>query len=452
MIKLTTTQRTPAPDPYPENNKPPSQAGVDASYRAVLGKHRDTPPCPVKVTPRKHRSRIRQSTAAGLVAGYWRDKGENLKGSSVVGCGRWKAFGADSLTAEIEVTGDRASMSGHFVCGCNWTCEPCAAATVARNRGWLRGALFPALKARELTASMVTLSIAHSYGAPWSLSVDSLKVAYTLMDRRLAKVYAAAGSVGKFKAMEVTIGVNGLHPHMHVLVTHRLDADVARLEATMREAWFKAVSEAGATCTERGFDFKTGMLSDYVAKMEAAHEMASQSTKQGRRKGRTLSQTLDAAGRGDYTAGVEWRRAIEALGSTNRFHSGALAKNLGIPTPSEYQDDREDEAEQTETVAPVRIVYPLTDHLTATHSALGRNGLAMILRAAERGGEVSALRMVAALCRDSQRKNAGIHRTINAICSNNAVGILKTAHERPLSRDEVEQYLRAKRQMEQATA
>lgn len=377
-----------------------------AAPQAGLGKNREIPPSAEKHRPALYRPLLRQAAAQRLVAGYWAEHSINLRGSSVIGCGRWKIFG-QVPQATIKLEGGEATLDGHFVCGCSWTCEQCARAAVARNRSWLRAALFPALKAAGKTGSLVTLTLAHSYGTPWEVPVTALKRAYALMDRRMAKWYRKVGSVGKFKTFEVTIGRSGLHPHFHILLTHDINADIELLKSAMQAAWFKAVEEVGGHCTHRGFDFQEDRLDTYTAKMESAHELASQSTKKGRRHGRSLSQVLDAAGRGDLTSGAEWQRAIAALGSTGRFHAGCLAKRLGIPTPSDWDDpaaDASGEGDEPEEVAePEFINYPLDDHLFATHPSTGRPGLAMILRAARRGGKPAVLLMVNALCTDYRR-------------------------------------------------
>lgn len=426
---------------------------------APLGKNRDTPPA-----PRRHRYRphIRQAAAQRLVAGYWSQHEINLRGSSVLGCGRWRVFGEDPHQAQIEVDNDGARLRGHFTCGCNWTCECCAATSVARNRGWLRGALFPALAQHGKSGSLVTLTLSHRYDDDWADVVATLKSAYARMDRRLHKVYKKAGSAGKFKAFEVTVGANGLHPHLHILITHDADTDTAALAQTMEAAWRQALTEVGGHCTQHGFDFQAHRLDDYAAKMGAAHELAAQSTKSGRRKGFTLSQLLDAASHGDLCAGAEWQRAIAALKATNRFHAGSLAQRLGIPTPSEWEEQpaeaappaqaelplEQDDAtgadtdQAAEPAPPAIISYPLVDHLKATHPALGRPGLAMILRAARRGGTTAVLRMVDALCRDSERKQYEALLAAPPIDSQ----IITIAAQRPLNKDEIAEYLRYKRQ------
>lgn len=402
---------------------------------AGLGNNSVTPAFPPYSRGRGgYRAAVRQMTAQRLVASYWGEHSENLKGSSVIGCGRWKAFGR-SLVAEIKVEGDRAFMDGHFHCGCSWTCESCARQTVASNRSWLTDALFPALKKNGLTGSLVTLTLSHSYEVDWKIAVTDLKKAFTLMDRRLAKIYKKAGCIGKYKAFEVTVGRHGLHPHFHLLVTHDKQADTEALADAMRSAWLAAVEEVGAYCDPvHGFDFKEDCLNTYVAKLDSAHELASQSTKKGRGKGRTLSQLLDASGAGDDTAGAEWQRAIAALGATNRFHAGALPKKLGILTPTEWEEqaakslaqpvdpvegdavesaaDVVPDAAQSQVIPePATIIqYSLDDHILATNPASRRAALALILRAARRGGKPAVLRMVHALVEDNRKRmNRQLH-------------------------------------------
>lgn len=402
-----------------------------AAPQAGLGNNSFTPPAKRQDSSgrggRVYRSAVQQMTAQRLVASYYGEHEKNLNGSSVIGCGRWKAFG-QKLAAEIKVDGDQATMEGHFKCGCSWTCQKCASGTVASNREWLEDVLFPGLEAAGLTGSLVTLTLSHS-DDDWEVAVQSLKKAFKLMDRRMAKVYKKAGSIGKYKSFEVTVGRAGLHPHYHLLLTHKPGstpedhpdapgADIEALKESMRSAWLAAVAEVGGYCDPvHGFDFQTDRLDTYVAKMQSSHELASQSSKKGRQSGKSLSQLLDAAGAGDKVAGAKWQRAIAALGATNRFHAGNLAKKLKVLTPTEYEagqiearqkqalEDAKDAKEQG-LPEPTIIEYSLLDHLAATNPASGRAALALILRAARRGGEAAVLLMVKALVADNQKRDA----------------------------------------------
>lgn len=151
-------------------------------------------------------------------------------------------------------------------------------------------------------------------------------------------------------------------------------------------------------------------MADYLAKQELAHEMSNHDTKKARRKGLLLGQLLDRAARGDSKASAEWLRAIEALHGRSRFHAGDLAKKLGIPNCTDWEDEERQE-ERTEVVAdmpePVRITYPQRDHLKATRPESKRPGLAMILRAARSADAEKVYCMVRALCKDADKRAKG---------------------------------------------
>lgn len=418
--------------------------GSKAAPGGHLGKHRNTPPAS---TAKRYRPVVLQGVQQGLMSQYFKKNGANLRGSSVVGCGRWNA-GKDRTSgrAEFEIGGAKgARRIQTFRCGSNWTCEVCARANVARYRSWIRAGLMPALEAAGKSASLVTLTLSHHYGENWGEVTRRLLAAFGLWDKRMAKGYKKAGYIGKVKSFEVTVGKNGLHPHFHLLVTHDKDADVEQLEVAMRAAWEKAVTEEGGRCTEHGFDFKANCINDYVAKMESAHELSSQNTKYGRKKGRTLSQLLDAIYRGDQTAAHEWTRAIQALEGVNRFNAGALPKKLGIPTPSEWEDEEEsDQGELDLAEDPTVVDFSLDDLLQATHPSLGRPGMAMILRALDRGGEAGGRAMLDGLLQDYVRTRAPwTPAWMTAAADPGGLpAIIETAKTRPLTRDEVAEYLR----------
>ena len=314
-----------------------NRASPPSARRKGGGEGPILPAQPKKGTP-PNRALVRLATASRLMSGHWRKTGENLRGSSVLGCGRWRNYGADPNIAEIELAETGPRMVGHFACRAVWSCDHCARGRVAQTRGWLRGALFPALEARSMTGGLLTFTLAHAYGDDWAEVVARLHKAFALFDRRMSKWYTKAGSLGKLKALEAPVGDNGLHPHLHVLLTYRKGFDTAAMAEAMRAAWDKAVAEVGGRCNEHGFDFKPGCLNDYPAKLEAAHEMASHGTKAARRKGRTLAQLLDRAAVGDKQAAAEWLRAQAALGGRMRFHAGGLPKKLGIECPSEWEE------------------------------------------------------------------------------------------------------------------
>ena len=125
-------------------------AASDPPVGGALGKNRASPPSarrkgggegpilpaqPKKGTP-PNRALVRLATASRLMSGHWRKTGENLRGSSVLGCGRWRNYGADPNIAEIELAENGPRMVGHFACRAVWSCDHCARGRVAHTRGW----------------------------------------------------------------------------------------------------------------------------------------------------------------------------------------------------------------------------------------------------------------------------------------------------------------------------
>ena len=358
-----------------------------------------------------NREYIRVSTAARLSIGYYNAHGKNLRGSSVAGCGRWKAYGRDSSVAEIIVDKDGPRFDGHFKCGNVWTCDRCARARVSQARSWIRAALIPALEVNNLGAAMMTFTMAHSYAGCWKDSIALLHDAYKLFDKNMSRRYKQIGSMGKLKSLEAPIGLNGIHGHFHVLLSHTAGVDMSTFEIVARREWESAVTQVGGQCNDHGFDLKLNAMAHYLAKQELAHEMSNHDTKKARRKGLLLGQLLDRASRGDTKASAEWLRAIEALQGRSRFHAGDLAKKLGIPNCTDWEDEERQE-ERTEAIAdmpePVRITYPLRDHLKATRPDSPRPGLAMILRAAREADAYKVHSMVKALCKNVDKQTKGM--------------------------------------------
>jgi len=347
-----------------------------------------------------NREYIRVATASKLCAGYFNEHNKNLRGSSVMGCGRWKAYGYSNNLAEIEIEGDTARMDGHFKCGGVWTCQHCGNARTSQTRSWIRAALIPALEKNNLDAVMLTLTMAHSYDENWNDSISKLHNAFKVFDKNLSFQYKKIGAIGKLKSLEAPIGSNGIHGHFHILLPYTKGIDVAKFEEFARDEWDKAVEKVGGNCNEHGFDLKINAIADYLAKHDLSHELANQNTKNGRKKGSTLGQLLDKSARGDKKSSAEWLRAIEALQGRARFHAGNLAKKLGIPNCTDWEDEENIKEIPIDAPEPVRIRYSLDKHLKATSPYSPRPGLALILRAARTGGHDKVLEMVDALCKE----------------------------------------------------
>lgn len=157
---------------------------------------------------------------------------------------------------------------------------------------------------------------------------------------------------GSVKALEVTYGVNGWHPHIHELVfcTNPLDEDsLERLEIELRCHWMKILGKLGyVASTTHGLRVSDDSheLKRYVTKFghepkmskeqwrnkwSLSHEVTKAVVKKAKEGGRTPTQLLIDYITGDGEAGDAWREyAMTFKGRKQLTWSNGLRKLLGI--------------------------------------------------------------------------------------------------------------------------
>lgn len=203
-------------------------------------------------------------------------------------------------------------------CGNFWACAVCSAKIQTR-----RGAEVivgaDAWVAQGGSLGMVTLTARHG---EWMDLRDVLgavtgswrKLRSRKEWRRLRKLIG-----GTVKALEVTVGENGWHPHLHVLLFIRPGVDVSEVEglcAELHVPWAGLLrSQLGvAPSVEHGIDFRplNASAAAYVAKI--GYEVASPGTKSGR----TVFGLLEDASDGEAEA---FFRCIEFFDTMKGRHS-----------------------------------------------------------------------------------------------------------------------------------
>lgn len=362
-------------------------------------------------TPTKaqtYRQYTRMATASILMKKNWiTNQKENIKGSSVSGCLRWRSFIAkEKDIVEIVVQGDQARMKNNFMCKTHWACACCASSHNEKMRSWIRAAIFPILPSIRKSSSLITLTVSHKRLEDWGRVVDDLLNAFGIADKNLSRTYKKAGYLGKVRTLEATVGKNGLHPHIHILLVHDLDADMKALKNTVGCEWKKAVSKFGRV---GNFDFKPHCVNTYVAKNDTSRAMTlSEKSTTDKNKGRTIWDLLDSAHGGNDEDGRQWIRAQMALGGRVRFHTGDLPSKLGIPKPSDWIDVERLEVvsiERAKLPPPVIISYSQQKHIIATNTKSGHTGLALILQAACSGGAEAVHDTVKSLCQVADKES-----------------------------------------------
>jgi hypothetical protein len=155
---------------------------------------------------------------------------------------------------------NKAFYHGLMACGDVWNCPICNAKIAERRRQELIQALDEARK-QGLSIHLVTLTIPHGIGDDINDMLSRLKKALNVMSsgkRSLKNEALKFGDgvhfAGYIRALEVTYGKNGFHPHFHILQfvdRERLSdgcwahIDSSVIEYLYKKAWKRACASAG---------------------------------------------------------------------------------------------------------------------------------------------------------------------------------------------------------------
>jgi hypothetical protein len=251
--------------------------------------------------------------------------------------------------------------------------------------------------AREAGASvyLLTLTVPHKRWERCAKVLTGVRLAVRKFNsggRSMKRLLERHGYIGQIRALEVTHGDNGWHPHLHLLLL--LDGHPApeELADLLRGYWRRACIKAGLEALpsdEHGLTVQDGSrASKYVGKWGIEHEMTKAHVKRGGRGGRTPWELLEAAALGDEEAGELWKEfALAFKGARQLFWSEGLKALCGVA-------DLDDQAvvEQEEQPAdPVLVAFDgLTWGLLRRHGRLSR-----VLDHAEEGGAAAVHRYVA---------------------------------------------------------
>lgn len=187
--------------------------------------------------------------------------------------------------------------------------------------------------------SLVTLTIRHGLEDQLPSTIERLSKALRRVKsgRAAVRLRQDFGIVGDVRALEVTYGRNGWHPHTHALTFSRAPLTGARLTRYRRRLfvlWYRACEREGLPLPSYryGVDVRGARYaSDYVAKWGFAAELAKPGAKTGRAGGRTPWELLADAGSGDKRAAWLFREYAECFkGRRQLWWSRGLAERLSL--------------------------------------------------------------------------------------------------------------------------
>jgi len=308
-------------------------------------------------------------------------------------CGRCRV----APLVEGRLTPNGAYFSGIASCGRIWLCPVCAAKVSARRAEEVSAVLAAHLAAKR-GGEFLTLTLPHQAGDRLEktrrLAADGWK--RVQQGRGWLALKTSLGIVGTIRALEVTVGKNGWHPHVHVIILTARPLVAAEREALRSHAfaaWRTVVVRAGQAAPLPAHTtiqpVTTAKIGEYATKFGAALELTHGQTKTARGEHRTpfemLRDFLSTGDEADLLLWQEWERGMR--GAKQLTWSRGLKARYAV-------EEKSDEALAAEEVGGDVVVT-----ITPTQwRALVRLGLRVrLLEALEDGGERAAEAMLASL-------------------------------------------------------
>lgn len=269
-----------------------------------------------------------QATARGI-----------LPGERVSTCLRRRRSKDSSVTVWRAVDSGAAHFKGLMACGSVWHCPVCAARISERRRVELEGAI-AVHQASGGSVILVTVTNSHDRSDKLAdLLTGQEKALHRFRSDRASKaIWSSFGVIGMVRALEVTHGRNGWHPHYHFLVF--LDGLVpARrlkdLQVVLAHRWIDCCAAAGLPLPslERGVDVRGGeWAARYASKWGLEQEMTKSHIKRGKQGGRTPFDLLrEAFDTGEYAVCKLFREYAECFkGKRQLVWSPGLKDRLGV--------------------------------------------------------------------------------------------------------------------------
>lgn len=336
----------------------------------------------------------------------------------------------DVRSTPSEGAADRVGFSGLQSCASVWACPVCSAKIQATRREELKLLVTWAV-AQGYAVAFGTVTLRHKKGQALADLWRAVSKCYTSVHNsaRVSRLRKQLGVVGWVRALEVTHGDNGWHPHLHVMWIYENGPDVRDVpqkDGEDRRKWFeRATAESKAAFQEKLEELadaefsiwerqvvKHGLgkplrdhyqlrmvsdasveFSDYFAKgvydpsvarsaKSMSYEMSGNMSKAGRSKGsRTPWQILeDMLSTGDADDLALWEEyELASKGKTALLWSNGLKALVGVG------DKSDEEVAEEEIGSEEDVLFAIGDWAEARTFGAG------ILNAVEKGGKQGGL-------------------------------------------------------------
>ena len=256
-----------------------------------------------------------------------------------------------------------AWFSGLMHCSSVWHCPVCSAKISDHRQKEIQKGLDYAIH-QGMGAVLITTTFRHGIDDPLP---DTLgKFAIALRRMKSGKGYKTIcqrfGLDGEIRALEVTHGHNGWHPHTHAITFSKKPItghDLTRLKRVLFARWYAICQKVGLPLPtyKNGIDVRGAKYAaEYVVKFGFAAELSKANQKKARRGGRNPWQLLEDAHNGDGRAAWLFREYAQHFkGKRQIFWSRGLRDRLAVDAECTDQEAMDFEPEEKQLVAEFSI-------------------------------------------------------------------------------------------------
>ena len=279
------------------------------------------------------------SRAASKVARFRLQEGGKrlMPHERVARCLRWLRGGETAVEILHSASEGAAHYSRLEVCGSVWLCAVCAAKVAEERRKELRQAV-EHCAVNGGGVLHLTFTVRHNRGDDLAGLLEGFTKAYSRMmghwtyRKLIGPTYQIMGAV---RSLEVTHGINGWHPHHHVLMfvgRPLTDDEMRRLENEMYALWEKSAAREKLSMNRAGLTVQGARAAaGYVAKWGAEEELTKSHMKSGRGDASSPWDLLRRFLDGDDRAGRLWQEYGKVFkGRRQLVWSAGLRALLGL--------------------------------------------------------------------------------------------------------------------------
>jgi hypothetical protein len=208
-----------------------------------------------------------------------------------------------------------AHVSGIRRCGSPWACLLCAPVIRERRATEIDTGVSNHL-ALGGCALFVTFTLSHHAADALAPRLDAVTqaLAQVLTGSPWAKRKTPLGYVGAIRAVEITDGINGWHPHNHTLLLFDrtlTDDEVADLHGWMLGRWASVVARKGfGRVNEHGLDLRrvtdASDLSSYLTKIDGGWGVGLELARSDVKRNSPQQHLRDFASTGDLASAARW--------------------------------------------------------------------------------------------------------------------------------------------------